>query len=163
MVHLLPPHQGGGRTLWFFRRAMHGALQDVNDQSPEQHLVADTQGMEIVFHLRIGGIPFVQWASGHAARLLMRCRLAVKGRGSSDKSMRFSKHLISLCSRCNGCQPDSRYLFSASILMMARHTPLVPIEKTWFSMMAALSLAIGNGHRRRGFQRQCAALAPQNQ
>ena len=41
----------------------------MNDQPPEEDLVAHTQRMEITFHLGIGGVPILQRPSDNAARL----------------------------------------------------------------------------------------------
>ncbi len=52
----------------FGGRAARGALEDAQHQLAQQGLVADAQGVEIILHLFIGGVPFFQRAPGQLAR-----------------------------------------------------------------------------------------------
>jgi hypothetical protein len=68
-VHFLRGELGGGE-LGFLGRPAHGAAQHLVHQPAEQHPVAHPQGVEITLHLGVGGVPFVQRATGHLAGLV---------------------------------------------------------------------------------------------
>ena len=46
---------------------LHGAFEHAEHELAEQRLVADAQGVEIIFHLGVGGVPFFQRAAGQPA------------------------------------------------------------------------------------------------
>jgi hypothetical protein len=43
----------------FGRGAFHGPFEHAQDELTQQRLVADAQGMKIVLHLAIRGVPFL--------------------------------------------------------------------------------------------------------
>ena len=63
MIHFLGGNLRGG-AVRLGGRAAHGAVQHAQDELAQQHFVADAQGVEIIFHLDVGGVPFFQRASG---------------------------------------------------------------------------------------------------
>ena len=65
-VHFLGGNLGGG-VVRLDRGALHGAFEHAEHQLAQQCLVANPQGVEIIFHLGVGGVPFFQRAAGQSA------------------------------------------------------------------------------------------------